>query len=179
MAEQKDQTDEELDLDVKGGSNKTMIVLIVLAVLLLLVGGVGGYVLLTNGEEEEKKEKNQADEATAPDVKPALYFAIKPEFTVNFADSSKARFLQLSITLMARDDRAFAMVEKHMPIVRDDIINMLAEKSFEQLNSAEGKQKLANEILASVQRVIEEEIKHTEIVLPGIEAVYFTSFVMQ
>ncbi len=167
--------DEDLDLDVKGGSNTTKILLIVLIVLVLLLAGGGGYYFfVVNGKADSEAEENAAAETQAVETKTALYMPLKPEFTINFADSSKARFLQLEITIMAREQDALDAVEKHMPVVQDNIINILSGKQFDELNKPEGKQKLAEEILKSIQGVVEQEIHR-----PGVEAVYFTSFIMQ
>ena len=47
-------------------------------------------------------------------------------------------------------------------------------KTAAELSSREGKEELQAEALASIQGILERETG-----IPGVEAVYFTSFVMQ
>lgn len=165
--------DEELDLDVKKGGKSTLIIIILAVVLLLAGGGIGAFLFL--GGEEETAGAEAGKEAAVTTAPPeAHYLALKPEFTVNFADDHKARFLQVEITLMARESDALDTVQTHMPLIQNNILNILSSKTYDQLITRDGKQQLADEILASIQQVVEEELHK-----PGIEAVYFTSFVMQ
>jgi flagellar FliL protein len=61
-----------------------------------------------------------------------------------------------------------------MPAIRDRVVMLFSRQQSEKLESPEGKEQLRAEILAGVQGILEE---HTG--SPGVEAVYFTSFVMQ
>ncbi len=169
--------DEDLDLDVKTGGSKLKLIIIILVVLILVGGGVGGYLFMAGGDEAEGEGHDGGKEVAErhePTPSNAIYMPLKPEFTINFADDSKARFLQLEITLMARDQAELDAVSRNLPIVQDDIITILGGKRYEELNTPEGKKKLAEEILAAIQQVVKQELHH-----PGVEAVYFTSFIMQ
>jgi flagellar FliL protein len=163
--------DEELDLDVKKGGKSTLIIIILVVVLLLAGGGIGAFLFLGGGDEAGEGE---AEEVAEVEPAEAHYLPLKPEFTVNFADDKKASFLQVEITVMARETDALDAVQTHMPVIQNNILNILSSKSYDGLISREGKDKLAQEILVSIQQVLEEEIHK-----PGVEAVYFTSFVMQ
>ncbi len=66
------------------------------------------------------------------------------------------------------------LVRQHMPAIRDSIIMMLSDLDESDLFLTEGKQQLRINILAAVQRVLEQNAGK-----PGVEAVYFTNFVMQ
>jgi flagellar FliL protein len=61
-----------------------------------------------------------------------------------------------------------------MPAIRDSVVMLLSTKEETALMSREGKEQLRAEILAEVQAVLEKNTGN-----PGIEAVYFTNFVMQ
>lgn len=165
--------DEELDLDVKKGGKSTLIIILLAVVLLLAGAGIGAFMFL-GGEDEaaDGAQDTQTEVGKAPP--PAHYLALKPEFTVNFANDNKASFLQVEITLMARESDALDTVQTHMPLIQNNILNILSSKTYDELITREGKQQLADEILHSVQQVVEEQLHK-----PGIEAVYFTSFVMQ
>jgi len=165
--------DEELDLDTQGGGKLTKILILLVIVLLLAVGGLGAWLFL--GQDGEEGEGKAAEAAHAPvEHAPAHYLPLKPEFTVNFADDRKAAYLQVEITVMARKPEALTVVEEEMPVIRNDILNLLSSKTYDELSHRAGKEALAAEILKTIQGIVQERLHE-----PGVEAVYFTSFVMQ
>ncbi len=165
--------DEELDLDTQGGGKLTKILILLVIVLLLAVGGLGAWVFL--GQDSEDGEGKAAETADAAvEHAPAHYLPLKPEFTVNFADDRKAAYLQVEITVMARKPEALTVVEEEMPVIRNDILNLLSSKTYDELSHRAGKEALAAEILKTIQGIVQERLHE-----PGVEAVYFTSFVMQ
>jgi flagellar FliL protein len=93
---------------------------------------------------------------------------------VNFSQRGPARFLQVEMQLMAHDPKLFRTVEQHMPVIRNDLLVLLGTTSYEEASSREGKEKLNREILDTVNRILREQSGQD-----GIQAVYFTSFVMQ
>ncbi len=169
--------DEELDLDTKGGGKLTKILILLVIVLVLALGGLGAWMFMGKGGEaaEGEGETAKAEEhAPAAAVQPAHYLPLKPEFTVNFADDRKAAYLQVEITVMARKPEALSVVETEMPVIRNDVLNLLSSKTYDELSDRAGKEKLADEILKTIQGIVQAQLHE-----PGVEAVYFTSFVMQ
>jgi len=168
--------DEELDLDTKGGGKLTKILIVLVIVLLLAVGGLGAWLFMGKGEEGEGEaaEAEGKEHAAAVEHAPAHYLPLKPEFTVNFADDRKAAYLQVEITVMARKPEALSVVETEMPVIRNDVLNILSSKTYDELSDRAGKEALAAEILKTIQGIVAEQLHE-----PGVEAVYFTSFVMQ
>jgi flagellar FliL protein len=61
-----------------------------------------------------------------------------------------------------------------MPVIRDSVLMLFSMQNEDELASREGKEQFRAEILAEVQKVIEEHTGN-----PGVEAVYFTNLVMQ
>jgi len=186
--------DEDLDLDVKNSGKGTKLLLIILIVLVLLVGGVGGFLFLSSGDEKDNEDTAEGEAVEDGTPLATLYMPLGKPFTINFSDTSKARFLQVEITIMARKQPVLDIVKKHLPIIQDDVINIIGSKSYEELNNQEGKKRLADEILKSIQAVVEgeqtasseapgeesnEESTKEKINGPGVEAIYFTSFIMQ
>lgn len=168
--------DEELDLDTQGGGKLTKILILLVIVLLLAVGGLGAWLFLGKGGEEGegKADAGAQAEHAAVEHAPAHYLPLKPEFTVNFADDRKAAYLQVEITVMARKPEALTVVEEEMPVIRNDILNLLSSKTYDELSHRAGKEALAAEILKTIQGIVQARLHE-----PGVEAVYFTSFVMQ
>ena len=174
--------DEDLDLDVKSGSKSNTILLIVLIVLLLLVGGGGGAFFLLNSEKGDSKSKDATEivkdgaegHADTAERKPAIYYALTPEFVVNLEDSSQVNFMQVELQVMTRNEHVIAILEHHMPVIRNNIMLLLSSQKYEEVNKREGKEKLRASLKDSIQEILSAEAADME-----IEAVYITSLVMQ
>ena len=61
-----------------------------------------------------------------------------------------------------------------MPAIRNNLVLLFSSQSYERVSTLEGKEALREEALGVVQEVLEQETGD-----PGVEAVYFTSLVMQ
>jgi flagellar FliL protein len=104
----------------------------------------------------------------------ALYLALDPAFVVNLEDQDALRFLQIEVQIMARDPSALEAVSAHMPHIRNSLLMLFGQQHVQDIATRAGKERLRGETLAEVRKVLQEETGKT-----GIEAVYFTSFVMQ
>lgn len=120
--------------------------------------------------EEKKKEKK---EKKSHKEEPALFFSLEP-LVVNFEDSSAVRFLQIGMDIMARDPELIASVQKHVPMIRNNLLLLISNRDYQKLMSREGKETLRAESLAEVRKIIKKETGDD-----GIEDLLFTSFVVQ
>jgi len=169
---------------------KKLFMFIGLGVLLVLISvGATFFVvskMMHKGGGEEGAEEHVEEKATAT---PAIYLALKPNFTVNFDVNGRQRFLQTELTLMYRDPNLQKLLEEHMPAVRNALVMLLSRQVFDELQTAEGKEKLRAEALKAVQDIItkeseaaneKDEKKKDDAKLKGtVENVLFTQFVMQ
>ena len=105
---------------------------------------------------------------------PAVYLPIKPTFVVNFAGQGNARFLQITVEVMSRSPDVLEQVGIHIPVIRNNLNMLFSDQQYDNISTLEGKETLREKALKVIQRILEEETGN-----PGIEAVYFTSFVMQ
>jgi flagellar FliL protein len=118
--------------------------------------------------------------AAAKDGKPAkpkeppVYFAVDPPLVVSFQDQTTMRFLQITVEVMGRSEETVAAVKAHMPVIRNNLLMLLGGRSIPELTSREGKEKLRADALAEVQKILKENTGK-----PGVEDLYFTSFVLQ
>lgn len=123
-----------------------------------------------------KAEKGKAGVAkTAKAEKRApLYLAFEPAFVVNFQDEQSLRFLQVEVQVMAyRQDELDALTASG-PMVRDALLMLFSDQAFETLATREGKERLRVQALEELRRIVLDRTGKG-----GLEAVYFTSFVMQ
>lgn len=119
------------------------------------------------GEESDGEEGG--DESL-----PAIYIPVDPAFVVNFASQGKARFLQVTVEVMTREPEMPDKIKLHMPVIRNNLMLLFSNQTYDGVSTLEGKETLREEALEAVQQILEEETGD-----PGVEAVYFTSFVMQ
>lgn len=186
----------------KKSSGLMKVLLIAIGVILLIGGAVGATLFFTGAlhqtadiaEEEKPAAKPAAahgDGAGKASHKPAakaaakghgadaaaqtaVYQALDPPFIINFEDQGMLRYLQIGLSVMSRDKTAIDAVTNNMPRIRNSLILLFGDQKMETLNSNEGKEKLRAQALELIQAVLVEEIGD-----PGVEAIYYSAFVMQ
>jgi flagellar FliL protein len=105
--------------------------------------------------------------------KPSVYYAIDPPLVVNFEDGSAVRFLQITMEVMAHDEKAIESVQKNIPLIRNNLLLLMSNRNYQTMMSREGKEKLRQEALAEIRAVQKKENG------PDVDDVLFTSFVVQ
>ena len=158
-------------------SNKKLILLGLVG--LLVVGGSAGggaYFFATkNAAQTVTDSVDKGGETEVSDLpSEAHYVALDPSFTVNFEDPGKAQFLQVSLQAMTRDPQVAAVIERNMPMIRNNLVLIFAARSSDDLDTVEGKEAFREEARLGIQEVVVNEGGEGE-----VEAVFFTSFVMQ
>lgn len=160
------------------------LLLIIFGVIFLVGASVGATLFLTGaldgasvlaGEDgdSEKKDGRKNKDSKKAKGKPA-YITLGEPFVVNFIEGNQMRYLQVKIEAMTRDPDVPEAVETHLPQIRNNLVLLFSGLDYATLSTVAGKQKIRDEALAEIQTVLDEETGE-----PGVEAVYFTSFVMQ
>jgi flagellar FliL protein len=152
----------------KGGKGKLIAILAVAGVLLLGGGGAGAWLLLG------KKNADQpgAEAKVAPKKMPV--FVDLDMFTVNLKDKDDERFMQVKLVAEVKDAPAGEMLKTLMPSVRNEILLLLGSKQAGEVATREGKEKLAQEIVASANKVLEGTPA-----AKSVEGVNFTHLIVQ
>ena len=167
-----------IELDDSGKkSGKGKLILIIVLVIVFLSGSTIGALYFTGalgGGDSKKSDAGETAEQVEEVLGPVTYFELKPEFVVNFEGEQKANFLQVDIQLMTRNSDVLSVLKEHAPLIRNNILLLLSGQKYNELRTLDGKEKMRAEVLAGVQQIVEAEIG-----IPGVEAVFFTSFIMQ
>lgn len=131
-----------------GGRVKKILLLLVGA---LAVGGSGG------GAAWWMMGRDSSAEKPAPVVQPA--FVPLEIFTVNLRPDagSPQHYMQIGITLKVAGDPVAEKVKARMPEIRNRLLLVLSAKSAFNLLRPEGKDRLAQELLAEVTKIIDPE----------------------
>lgn len=165
---------------VRAGMGRTLGMaagLFVLVVLAQFVTGIVGCQLfpgLMPGCSSGELPAADGKPAKKAPKAPPIYQAFDPPLVVSFQEQGSMRFLQVTVEVMGREEAAIKAVETHMPVIRNNLLNIFAGHGFADLISREGKEAMRKECLAEVQRILSENFGK-----PGVEDLYFTSFVVQ
>ena len=151
------------------GGKKGLIISLVL-VLVLAGGGFAAFKLLGDKADPKKKEA-----VTKHEQLPARYVTLDPPFVVNFEAESTVRFLQITIGVMTRDEKVEHLIKDNDPRIRNDLLLILGGQNYETVSKLEGKEELRKRCLESVRAVVLDSGGEAA----KVEALYFTSFVMQ
>jgi flagellar FliL protein len=122
------------------------------------------------GETAEGAPHKGGEHAAAP----ASYLGLDPAFVVNLESGDEAHYLQAEVQLMSRDAHALEAAKVHVPMLRNSLLLLFGQQKPADLATRAGKEKLQQAALAEVQKVLQAETGK-----PVVDAVYFTSFVMQ
>jgi len=92
------------------------------------------------------------------------------EFLTNISDPTGARYLKAEIVVeVKKDKKAEKMVNDYMPIIKDNILNILSTATVADLDAG-NRELLKQRIKSSLNKALGSEL---------IKNVYFTSFIIQ
>jgi len=124
------------------------------------------FAVACNSQASEDEEENKVS---------VQYIDLKPAFVANFGGpATKLKFIKADISLRVHSPEAAALVEQHMPLVRNEIVLLLSAQEEKEISTMQGQEKVRLEALERVKRVLEEETGATT-----AEDLLFTNFVLQ
>ena len=144
---------------------KSLMPMLVAAVVAAALAGGGGWYYA---------RQHAPDPDAAPAILPAQYHKLEPALVVNIDDAGSLRYLQAELQVMARDPKVFADLDAHAPAIRDALLSLFGRYPYADLMAPEGREKLRAEALEAIRAALPDAKAAA-----SIEALYFTSFVMQ
>ena len=158
-----------------GASKKKLIIIILASVL--VAGGVGGgaawYFLHGKGDQEESSSPSKKKKHSAAKAGPPVFVPID-SFTVNLQPENGEQYLQIAFTLQVANAEEMDSIKLNMPKVRSRLLLLLSGKKASELNTVEGKQQLAAEIINQVNQPFEDKGPEQD-----VTDVLFTAFIIQ
>ena len=164
-----DGAEEGAEESAKGGKKGQII--IVIAILALAGGGFGAWKMFSGGDATKDGKK----EAKHEEKLPPKYITLDPPFVVNFEAEAVVRFLQVTVGIMTRDAGIETLLKNNDPRLRNDMLMILSGQSYASVSTTEGKEALREKCLEAVRAIAREMGGEAD----KVEALYFTSFVMQ
>ena len=143
----------------------------VLLLAILITGGV--YFFFLRKAPGEQSGKYAGQEPPTPvleqlsDIGPML--DIK-EFVVNIISEDSSHYVKAALSLELSNEQVMEEAEKRMPQIRDAILLLISNKTFEELQDLQGKKQLKAEL----------KIKINSFLKTGrVSNIYLTDFVVQ
>lgn len=182
----------------KPGKKKLIIILAAAAVILAGAGGGVVYVLKKQAAERAALAGEDGAEvehdAEKADAAVPTFVPLDP-FTVNLADREAERYAQVGVTLGVVDSKVPDLIKTYMPVIRNNILMVLAHKTSAELLERGGKDQLAEEIKREVSRAMGVNVPDAGAVdagaadgattkaraktPPPVHTVYFSNFIIQ
>lgn len=134
----------------KPAGKRKKILLIVAGVLLALVlagGGAFYYIAKQRAAAADDGEETVAAKSAHDARKTPPSYLPMESMVVNLADPGGERVAQVGVTLEVSDAHATDTVKAYMPTIRSGVLMLISRRTAEELLSAEGKDKLAKDIL--------------------------------
>ena len=160
-----------------GGPKRDMQKMVALGLAVLNLAAAGAGLGLTYkatlGWERESITEESAIEALKKareneGVRESILYTL-PTFTVNL-DGQPSRILRVELTLDMLDKDGFEEVVKNSPAARDAIVRILNGKTYDELETIQGKLFLKDQISVSLNQNLE---------LGVVKDVYFSEFLIQ
>ncbi len=152
---------------------KVSLLNIVLVILMMVIVGMLVWVARLLMHNNHASSVTVVAQQAAPTAEPS-YLPLDPPFIVNFQEQDGLHLLQVGISLMSHDAATIAAAKSANTVIRNDLLLMLSDQNFATLSGEQGKLQLRQHALDVVRKAVPAATGHKE-----IEAVYFTSFVMQ
>jgi flagellar FliL protein len=151
------------------------LIIIIAIVVVIILSGVGAMLFLGDDDDSAADEATDKTEDVAVVKQAAIYFTVTDPFIVNFSDQSNnaVRYLQVKLKVMARDQHVIDAVQLHMPAIQHELLLLLYGQNYDDLNT-NGTKALQAATLLKINEILKKEN-----VANQLEAVYFTSFLMQ
>jgi flagellar FliL protein len=152
-------------------SNKVVITLVAVLFVVMLGLSAGLFMIwtkLSTSNAAATAVSGQDNSLAATDILGPIYPL--DTFIVNLADEDGKRYLRITMNLELTQDKFEGQMEQRLPQVRDSILTILPTKRFDDIQTAEGKTLLRNEIIAKLNSLFG---------LESVSNIYFTEFVVQ
>ena len=118
----------------------------------------------------------------------ANYYEVKPPITVNL-QAPTVRYIQVKVQLMSREVTTLEKIEANKPAIIDTLITLITAQDLTTMRNVTSREQVRTEALKRIQELLKNiaGIEPGEIIgkgeeaktIRGVEALYFTDFVVQ
>jgi flagellar FliL protein len=178
-----------------------MLVIVAVALLALALAGGGAWVYVSKQRAAAAEAGDDEPVAKVESHDPPTYLPLD-NMVVNLADPGGEKVAQIGITLELTDAHVVEKVKQYLPAIRSSVLQLVSQRTSEELLQREGKVKLAADILQEAARAFgggdapsDGEEEHGKTAAPAgktkaikkkkahvevpVQAVLFSSFIVQ
>lgn len=180
MADEEKKEDVAAEPKKQSGGKMMLIIIIVLILLILVGGGLAAFLMLSGdgGSTQTPQQNMQNSSARAKggsSARSTNLLTIGPmypmdQFVVNLLSESGGRFLKTSLDIELSSEELASEMDKKKPAIRDIIIRTLSSKTFEEVSTMKGKERLKDEIVQKLNEILADG---------QVRNIFFTDFVVQ
>ncbi len=157
----------------ESGSKKKLIIIIVAVVLVVLIGAGAAYFFFFKKDPQQEKPTDPGSQVPVPELNSRA--EIGPmidieEFIVNIISAENNHYVKAAITLEVTSEAAKEEVGKRMPQVRDSILLLVGNKTYDELQDLQGKKQLKAELASKLNSILQSG---------SVKSIFFTDFVVQ
>ncbi|WP_291951640.1 flagellar basal body-associated protein FliL [Campylobacter sp.] len=172
--------DEQAQSKKKGGNTLVIIIVVFLFIFLLIIIGAIAYLMFSGNPEENPSPQTETQAAQPPKKTNAVaargsdytnigvMYPLAP-FTLNLLSDGGDRYVKCTIQLEQNVETLTPELDKKTAIIRDIIIRTLTSKTFEEVSTTKGKERLKDELTGKINEVLTDGF---------IKNIYFTDFVV-
>ena len=156
-----------------GNKKKKLIIIGAAALVLLLIIAAALYFFLVMNKPVPEEELDPGLKVPVPeisqssDIGPMVDIA---EFIVNIISEDENHYVKAALTIELNKEEALEEVNKRMPQIRDAILLLVGNKTYEELHDLQGKKQLKAELVSKINSFLQHG---------KVKAIYFTDFVVQ
>jgi flagellar protein FliL len=178
-------TDEEQEIPQEKKKSKSMMIIIIVVVVLVIIIGVVMAILLMSGSKNDHSQqpnaaqkqletpmakKINAEFGTTVSLKEIGLLYPLDTFTVNLMSNNGQRYLKTQMSLELSNKNLAVELDAKKAVIRDRIIRLLSSKTFEEISTIKGKNKLSQQIMDVLNTMLSDGV---------VQGVFFTQFVVQ
>lgn len=133
--------------------SKKMLLIVAVALVVLALVAAGGWMFLSKKHAAalDDEEEEEVAAAVVEPTGPPTYLPLD-NMVVNLADPGGERVAQIGITLELTGNLEIEKVKAYLPTIRSDVLLLVSQRTADELLSREGKEKLAEDVLAAASR---------------------------
>lgn len=155
----------------KKGKGKLLLIIGAAVVLLAVVGVLLWFFLLKPKPEADGGD--QGDKVPVPTVSDEAQIGPMVnvrEFIVNIISEDERHYVKAALTVELSSEAAEEEFNQRLPQVRDAILLLVGNKTYEELQDLQGKKQLKAELILRLNSILKTG---------KVKAIYFTDFVVQ
>jgi len=164
------------DNEQESGKKSSPILMLIIIFFMVIVLGAGGFVgwsMFVKGQAAEIGDGSGVSRSRTAKKNNQLKM-IHPldAFIVNLMDKKGLgkRYLKVTIELELPGVEEKAIVEQYKPQLKDTVLLLLSNQTFDDISSMEGKLELKQSLLYRINQLLGDKI---------VDRIYFTEFVVQ